>query len=338
MEIALNVLFLIIGLVLIIKGGDWFVDSSTWIAKVLGVPEIIIGATIVSIGTTLPELLTSLIAVVKGMQSADAQAIQSLNEIAVGNAVGSMLCNIGLILALVIAIKPPKAEGNSFLSKGIALIIATVCMCVFALTDSKIVLWEGIVLLVFFIAFMTMNVVEAVKDNKETARLVQIGEQEKAVVEKDKKVIAKNSIFFIIGAGAIAFGAICLVSTAQTLCLKMGISSQIVGVTVVAIGTSLPELVTSITSLKKGSDIGIGNIIGANMINCTLLIGLISVVTGSGLPIDNITKNVGVWVLLGITALLLIPTMIKKKTFRWQGATMLATYLGFMIYNVIEVI
>ena len=344
--VIVDILLLAVGFVLIIKGGDFLVDASIWMARALKVPEIIIGATIVSIGTTLPELITSTTSVIKGMTEGNAALVEGYNVIAVGNAVGSMMCNIGLILGIVMLIRPPKTEGKSFAIKGIYLLCVSVVLCIFALTNGAIELWEGIVLLVFFVLFIGINLYEAAVSAKSAPALPEQsgagqGSASAAAetVAKDAKTVIKRVLQFVIGAAATALGAMLLVDNAQSLCVGIGIPQQIVGITVVAIGTSLPELVTSLTSLKKGtSDIGLGNIIGANIINATLLLGLISCITGQGLTIDAITKNVAVWVMLGISALLIVPSVIGKKTYRWQGAAMLALYLGFIVYNIIAVV
>ena len=338
--IAVNIILLIIGLVLIVKGGDWFVDASVKIAKSLKIPELIIGATIVSIGTTLPELLTSLTSVIKGVISKDATQLQGYTDIAVGNSVGSMLCNAGLILAIVLLIKPQKTEGKSFISKGLFLLVVSALIVLFSVTGGAIVVWEGAILLVLFIIFMGINVVEALKEggkigkNKKSDVLYeQVEDKEEFKLTKKQKIM--TALTFVLGAGGIAGGAILMVNNVQELCLTMGIPQQIISVTVVAIGTSLPELVTSVTSLRKGTEnIGIGNIIGANIINATLLLGLISVVSGSGLNIDYFTRNYVLWFMLGITGVLVIPSIFIKKAGRIQGAVMMTCFFTCMALNV----
>lgn len=327
MEIFLAVLLFVVGLLLIIKGGDWFVDGAIWVAKKTGIPSLIIGATVVSIGTTIPEICVSIISVIKGITNP--ALATSLNEMAVGNAVGSMLCNIALILALVICVRPPMAEKNGFRSKAIYLAVVTALLVVFAVTNQGINVIEGAVLLALFIGFIVMNVLEAKSALKKG--LVEEKELSEGKEQKPYVMILK----LILGAACIGVGANLLVDNGQKLAEAIGIPTQIVAVTFVAIGTSLPELVTAITSLrKKDSNIGLGNIIGANIINSTLLLGLASVIGGSGLPIDFVTRTVAVYVLLGITLVLLIPPFIKQKTYRWQGIVLLAAYLGFMAYNV----
>lgn len=347
MTTALNVLMLLAGLILILKGGDWFVDASVKIAKALKIPELVIGATVVSIGTTLPELLTSLTSVIKGMIAGNEQQMQGFTDIAIGNAVGSMMCNIGLILALVMIIKPQKAEGASFISKGLYLLSVSALVVLFSITGGALVLWEGIILLVLFVAFMGANVYEALKKSGKIKRgkdkskepMYEESKSNDSDVKLDKKEKIKTALTFIIGAGCIAGGAIFMVNGVQDLCISFGIPEQIIAVTVVAIGTSLPELVTSITSLRKGNeDIGIGNVVGANIINATLLLGLVSVVTGRGLNIDAFTRNYVLWFMLGITAILVVPSLFTKKAGRVQGMIMMAAFITCVSLNVCSVI
>lgn len=332
--IVADILLLAVGLVLIIKGGDIFVDAAVAVARSLGVPEIIVGATVVSIGTTLPEIITSTASVVKGMAAGDAALTAGYNSLAVGNAVGSMMCNAGLILGITILARPPRA-GKGFSPKGLFLLATTALLAVFSLSGGAISIAEGIVLLVLFVVFTGLNVYEASRPGTLSPALV--GRDSGAAVRRGIK--GKDIAFFILGAAAIAFGAILLIDNAQSLCLEAGIPQQLIGITVVAVGTSLPELATALTSLKKGaSDIGLGNVIGANVINATLILGLITCITGSALEIDAITKNVAVWVSLAITAALVLPSLLTGKTYRAQGLIMLALYLGFILYNALAVV
>ena len=343
-NIAADVVLLIVGFVLIIKGGDLFVDAAIKIARAVKVPEIIIGATVVSIGTTLPELITSATSVIKAVSSNDAALIAGYNSIAVGNAIGSMMCNSGLILGTVMLIKPQKT-GEGFAMKGIFLLFVSGILSVFVATGSGISMWEGVVLLALFLVFTGMNIYEAAEKkplyssvNDAAAASASI-----SMTAADKKNAIKKTaataLCFVAGALAIALGAELLVDNAQSLCLGIGVPQQIVGITVVAIGTSMPELVTSLTSLRKGTaDIGLGNVIGANVINATLLLGLVVCISGAGLPIDDITADVAVWVMLAIVAVLVLPAVVRKKTAAWQGAAMLALYLGFIVYNITVIV
>ena len=171
MDIFLSILLLVIGLVLIIKGGDWFVDSSVQIAKRSGIPELVIGATIVSIGTTIPELLVSTIAVVQGKLANDIEILSDMTAIAINNAVGSMLCNIGLILSIVLIFSVLKTDTRGFKEKGIYILGVSILLAIFALTEKTIVLWEGILLLLLFVGFITINVLDAKREQKEKLKL-----------------------------------------------------------------------------------------------------------------------------------------------------------------------
>lgn len=337
MDLVDTITLFLVGMILIIKGGDWFVDSAIWLAKKTGIPSIIIGATIVSIGTTIPELCVSTISVIKGKLAADVAAIESLTQMAVGNAVGSMMCNIGLILALVVCIRPPKTGGKSFMTKALYLVGVTVLLVIFCLTDGgSLVLYESIILLVLFVGFIVLNVVEARQELKTAGNTTEIADGK---AEAAKQNSAKMIILFILGAAAIGYGANLLVDKGQMLAAAMGVPTQIVAITFVAVGTSLPELVTAITSLKKrDSDIGLGNIIGANIINATLLLGLCGTISGQGMSIDWITRTCACFVMLAITLVLVVPTIIKNKTYRWQGIVMLCLYFGYMAYNLYYVI
>lgn len=330
MEILLQIVLLIMGIVLIAKGGDWFVNSAIWLARVMNIPEMIIGATIVSVGTTLPELFTSITSVCYGL--IDSTLAESYNSIAVGNSVGSMMCNMGLILGIVIAVKPVIVD-KDFKFKGLFLLAVSLLLTVTVVFMNKISLSIGIILLILFAAFIAMNLAQVLKRNKNLKPKL---EQSMPVTVDDNKWLMIT--YFIIGAVAIALGANLLVTNTKSLCIAIGIPTQIVSVTVVAIGTSLPELVTNITALRKGkSDLGVGNVIGANIINGTLLLGVITCITG-GLPIDKFTANIAMWGMLAITAVMIIPTLLKKKTFRIQGVILLLIYIIIIALNVIYIL
>ena len=327
MDIFWMVIFILIGFVLIIKGGDLFVESSVNIARILRVSEVIIGATIVSIGTTLPELLTSIIATSKGVATHFDDGYLAL---AVSNAIGSMLANSGLILALVIIIRPPRYDRTTFDKTSLYVLLISVFLVIFSITDSSINIIEGIVLLLAFIFFVVFNIRSASKEMK-GRELVAIPTQGASRL--------MMIISFIVGMLSIGGGALMLVSNARALALSVGVSTQLVGITLVAIGTSLPELVTSMTALAhKNTDIGVGNIFGAHIINATLIIGIITMIAKGNLPVDSVTRNVSVWVMLAIMAVLILPTIIRRKISRVQGVIMLIIYISNLIYNTCVVV
>ncbi len=330
MDIFLSILLLLVGLFLIVKGGDWFVDSSVQIAKRSGIPELIIGATVVSIGTTIPELLVSSIAVIQGKLANDVQVLSDMSAIAINNAVGSMLCNIGLILSIVMIFSIIETKSRGFSEKGIYIMIVSALVAIFAITEKTIVLWEAIILLVLFVGFITINVIDAKRQQK-----LELANPTAEKKETELKPIWWIIVFFILGAAGIAGGAYLLVNCGQYLAEKMNIPSAIIGATIIAIGTSLPELVTAITSLRKKSiDLSMGNVIGANIVNATLLLGLISTISGQGLILDNATYNLSIWFMLALTFITVIPCLIKKKTTKVQGIVLLTIYLAYLITNI----
>lgn len=301
------------GLLLIIKGGDWFVDAASWIAGVTGIPKFIVGATIVSLATTLPELLVSCIATAEGN-----------NEIAVGNAVGSVTANVGLIMAISIAILPMVMKDNDIFVKGCIMMGTTALLGILCMNGSLNV-WEGLLLLAVLAAFTYMNV--------HTAR-IHMGTQ----AEKEPPTHAvRNILKFIIGAGAIVAGAQLLVDNGAALAGFFGVSEKLIAVTMVAIGTSLPEFVTTITALaKKEPGMSLGNIVGANIIDMTLILPVCAMVSGGKLTVPAAGAKLpslvtlDIPVTLGLMALAVLPTLYGRKFRRWQGVLMGVLYFGYI--------
>ncbi len=306
----LVVLLFAVGIVLIVKGGDFFVDAASWIAEVSKIPKLIIGATIVSIATTLPELLVSLMA-----------AVQGKTDMAVGNAVGSVTANVGLILAIALIFMAGPINRKDYLLKSILMLLASliIACCGFA-GEVNIIL--SIVLLLIFVTFMADNVISAKKS---------VSLEDDTPVKKDKKTVIINVLKFVVGAGAIVWGADLLVDNGSEIARWVGVSERIIGVTIVAVGTSLPELVTTITAIaKKQSALSAGNIIGANVIDLTLIMPLCALVSGSALPIAS-TAVVDLVSCLVVGTLALVPALIMKKFSKWQGYALLGVYIAYVI-------
>lgn len=305
------------GFVLIIKGGDFLVDSAIKIAKATGISEVVIGATIVSLATTLPEIMVSVIAAVRGNI-----------EFAVGNATGSMLSNLGLTLALVLAVKQVTVKGRALPIKAAYLVAAATLAYVCIVIDRKLDTWEGCILLVGFLVFMVLNFIEAKRTSKNLKNNGEYCKPESG---------GKNMVLlFLLGAVGIGAGAWLLVEYGTKVAGILGVPDRLVAVTMVAIGTGLPELVTGLTSIKKDkAHLCIGNIIGANIINGSLLLGLISII-GNGIPLQG-TVFFELPLILGISLILVVPLIFKKRSYRWQGFTMLAIYAAFIAYNIITV-
>ena len=314
-----------VGLVLLIKGGDWFVDSATGIAKRFRVPEIIIGATVVSIGTTLPEVMVSATA-----------AINQNGAIAYGNAIGSIICNTSLIAALTIAIRPAPVNRKAITMPVIFFFISAAIYLVAAYGLQRFDRWLGIVMLAVFALYMTLTIRQGFK-NPVTAEAHEEEEEDAA-----EGSLLKDIVVLVVSAALIAVGADMLEGSSVSLATMAGIPTEVVGVTIVALCTSLPELVTAITALAKGHGaLSLGNIIGANIFNLVLVSGVavtlspFAVPEGSKLFGQNTSLVMELPLMVGVMALMTLPALFKKKLFRWQGAALLAIYAAFVVLQVL---
>ncbi|MBQ2914744.1 MAG: calcium/sodium antiporter [Clostridia bacterium] len=311
------ILLFLLGLVLLIKGGDWFVDGATVIARKFHLPDILIGATVVSIGTTLPEVMVSATSAVGGH-----------GEIAYGNAIGSIICNTALIAAITITFKPAKVDRDTMKLPVIFFFIASVLYCLVAYLLGYFYWWVGAILLAIFVVYMFLSVRKALKTP-------QIREDDPAEGVSNKQFI-KSIILLVVGAALIAIGADLLVDNGIIIAEALGVPEAVIALTFIAIGTSLPELVTAITSLVKGhGSLSLGNIIGANIFNLVLVSGLSTVL--SPFPVPN---NNQIWginsslvidlpIMMLVMVLLTIPSLIRGKLSRWQGIVLLTVYAGF---------
>ena len=312
MHIFVVVLLLILGFVLIIKGGSFFVDAASWIAEVSGIPKIIVGATIVSIATTLPELLVSVMAAAEGKV-----------DISLGNAVGSVTANTGLIMAVGIIAMPVVIKRSEYAFKSILMLAAAVIIVIFG-QRGAISLGISVFLLIIFALFMVENVVSAKRSMD--------GTEEKSQVDKDKKTVIINIIKFAAGAAGIIIGADLLVDNGSELARIFGVSERIIGVTLVAVGTSLPELITTLTAIrKKQSALSVGNILGANIIDLTLIMPLSAVISGKELPVAATTAAIDFPACLIVGALTVVPALIFSRFYRWQGIVILIVYVGYLV-------
>ncbi len=323
------IIWLIVGFVLLIKGGDWFVDGATGIARRLRLPELLIGATVVSIGTTLPEVMVSAGA-----------AAQGSGSIAYGNAIGSIICNTALIAALTIAIKPGSAERKSLILPVTFFFGSALIYCIAAYIFGRFSLTIGLILLAIFIAFMISTVLR-MKNSASTLEDAQRGEEE-APANEIKGGLLKDIFLLVLGAAVIAVGADLLVDNAIIIAEKFGVSEKVIGLTIVALGTSLPEFVTAITALIKGhSSLSLGNIIGANIFNLVLVSGVAVTINPFDIPVSstlfgiNSSLVLDLPVMLCVMLILTIPTLIKQKLSRWQGISLLLIYSAFIVLQFI---
>ena len=311
-----------VGLVIIIKGGNWFVDAASWFAKKTGIPSFVIGATIVSIATTLPELLVSVRAASNGS-----------TEMAIGNAIGSVTCNTMLVMGISLCVTAGFVDRKSYAIKGLLFVASTVLLLVFCLGGSLPV-WTAAIFWAILIGFMGYNVYEGKKASAIANTSAATEDKEKT---KPEGSVGKNIVFFIIGAAGIVLGAEMLVGGGTTIAREMNISESIIGFTVIALGTSLPELVTMITALrKKDASITVGNIVGANVIDMTLILPLCTVISGRPLPVEHINLVLDFPIAVAASVIAVIPTIIKGRFRRWQGFVLVALYAAYMVILVLN--
>lgn len=309
MELVMMILIFLAGILLIVKGGDWFVDAASWIAEVSGIPKLIVGATIVSVATTLPELLVSAMA-----------ASQGKVDMAVGNAVGSVTANIGLIMAISILFMPGKIRRGDYLLKS-ALMLAAAGLLIFGGLRGEVGMTVSVPLLVIFAVFIFENVRGA------RAAMGYGGEAGFREAKPDRRKILFQCLKFAVGAAAVVIGADMLVDSASALARLVGISERIIGVTVVAVGTSLPELVTTVTAIvKKQSALSVGNILGANILDLTMILPLSALISGKPLPVSAASAGIDLPACLLVGGIAVVPAMISGKFRRWQGVALLAVY------------
>ena len=308
------VLLFIVGLLCLIKGGDWFVDGATGIARRFHVPELLIGATVVSIGTTLPEVMVS-----------TTSALTGHGEIAYGNAIGSVICNAALIAAITIAVRPGKVDPKSLRTPVAFFFVAAAFYAGVAYTTGSFTRPVGLILLAMFVAYIVCNVL-AMKNTPAP-------EEEEQTEEGS---FAKELGLLAIGAVLIAVGADLLVDNGTLIAQALGVPESVIALTFVALGTSLPELVTAITSLAKGHGaLSLGNVIGANVFNLVLVSGVSVTLAPFTIPQNsmlfghNASLVLEFPVMFAVMLLLTLPALIKGKLSRPQGIALLCIYAAF---------
>lgn len=314
MQTGLVILLFVVGLVLIIKGGDWFVDSAVFIANLTGIPKFIIGATIVSVATTLPELTVSVTGVIDGEL-----------DLAVGNAVGSVTANIGLIMGISLVCMPAVIKRSQFWLKGVLMSAAALLLWILC-KDGTLHMLPSFALFVLLAVYVWDNIRDAKND---------VGSDERELV--DKKELPQQLVMFVVGVAAIVVGSKLLIEYGSEIALLLGVPSAIIGVTMVAIGTSLPELITTLTAIrKKESSMSIGNIIGANIIDLAMILPICSVVSDGKLTIAEQSYALDMPMCFAMTVIAVLPPLIKGKLYRWQGILMLALYAVYVVILVTQ--
>ena len=315
------VILFLLGFALLIKGGDWFVDGATGIAHRFHLPELLIGATVVSIGTTLPEVMVSTQA-----------AFQGNAGISYGNAIGSIICNTSLIAAITLAVMPGKVKKNTLILPAAFFFLAAVLYSVIAYTQGGFLRWQGFTFLCIFLVYMILTVWQ-MKRNPEAS-----GQEEEG--EAKEQPMWKEIVLLVVGAVAIAIGAKLLVDNGTLIAAALGVPDSVIGLTMVALGTSLPELITAITSLIKGHGaLSLGNVIGANLFNIVLVSGAAISISPFKIPTEKTLMGINSSLLVDIPLMLLamlilcVPALRKEKLYRWQGILLLAIYVSFTAYQ-----
>ena len=308
------VLLFLVGLLCLIKGGDWFVDGSTGIARRFHVPELLIGATVVSIGTTLPEVMVS-----------TTSALSGHGEIAYGNAIGSVICNAALIAAITVAVRPGKVDPKSLRVPVLFFFAAAALYTGVAYSTGYFSRPIGFVLLALFVAYIVCNVL-AMKNAPAPEEEEDGGESS----------LGKDLGLLVVGAALIAVGANLLVDNGTLIAQALGVPESVIALTFVALGTSLPELVTAITSLAKGHGaLSLGNVIGANVFNLVLVSGVSVSLAPFSIPQEstlfgiNASLVMDLPVMWAVMLLLTVPALLKGKLSRWQGILLLCIYAAF---------
>ncbi len=309
------VLLFAVGLLCLIKGGDWFVDGATGLARRFHLPELLIGATVVSIGTTLPEVMVS-----------TTSALTGHGEIAYGNAIGSVICNAALIAAVTIAVRPGPVDRAALRTPVLFFFAAAALYALVAYTSGQFTRPVGLTLLAMFAVYMAVTVLQMRRGAVPAA-----GEEEAAAgsVGRDLGLLA-------VGAALIALGADLLVDNGTLIAQALGVPESVIALTFVALGTSLPELVTAITSLVKGHGaLSLGNVIGANLFNLVLVSGVSVTLAPFSIPQAAVIAGHNASLVLDLPVMLLVmllltgPALVRGKLSRVQGLALLAVYGAF---------
>ena len=304
----LDYVFLIVGFVLLIKGADFFVDGSASVARKLRIPTMIIGMTIVAMGTSAPECAVSVAASLKGS-----------NTMAISNVVGSNIFNLMVVCGACAVFKPLAVKNSTMKQEFPLSILAAVMLWMMGSSNMSIDRVDGIILMIVFAVFLIWMVMEAKKARN------SIQEEEIAALNGWQCVV-----YIVVGIGAIVAGGDFVVDSAAAIAENFGLSPTLIGLTIVAFGTSLPELVTSLVAAKKGeTDMALGNVIGSNIFNIFLVLGIAGAVSPMEVLMENLIDDI---ILIGMSSVVWIFAWRRKQISRWHGIIMLAMYAGYMVY------
>lgn len=305
MDMFLCLMLFAAGIALVVKGGDAFVDAAGWIAKAMDIPTFIIGATIVSLATTMPEMIVSVMAAAGGKV-----------DMAIGNAVGSVIANTGLIMAVAMVAMSIPCSRKKYLPQCLLLIAASAALLVGCRDGRLSILWS-FALIAIFLLFMGENLRRAKSEMKSAQDHQSV----------DRKALAGNVGKFLLAAAAIILGSRFMVDNGSRIAYLLGVPERLVALTLVAIGTSLPELVTTLTAIvKKESALSIGNIIGANIIDLSLILPISSLAAGEPLPVSAQSLKMDLPACLLISLMAMLPLMLRERASKLQGAVLMAAY------------
>jgi cation:H+ antiporter len=309
----LDVVFILVGFVALIGGGDLLVKGAVGIAAKAKLSKLVIGMTVISFGTSAPELIVSL-----------NSASQGLPEIAIGNVIGSNIANIALVLGVTVLIFPMPVSRNSIRFDWPMMMLSSLLFFVFAL-NLTIERWEGLLLFLILILFIVFLIRNSRKGNQ-----VELDEIENIGEITSKINVWKQVLFIVIGLVGLFLGSKLLISSATSIATEFGVSKHVIGITIIAFGTSVPELATSvIAAFKKETDISVGNLIGSNIFNVMAVLGLTGIV--KPIPIEPNVIQWDMYWMLGV-ALILLPMMVfRRKVYRFSGAILLAIYVFYIL-------
>jgi cation:H+ antiporter len=329
LEIIIIILLFILGLFLVSKGGDFFLNASVWIAETFHIPKVIVGATIVTIGTTLPEMIVSVSA-----------AIQGNTELAASNAVGSITVNIGLILSILVLFHPFTIKRTDYTGKILLTFLAILALLCLG-WDGILGTVESILLIAIFAVFIFVNIRQA----KSSAKDLQFSSEpaglhnpkdSKNHPDSSKRSVIVHIIKFLLGAGGIYFGSQFLIDNGVLLAKAVGIPEVIIGFTAVSIGTSLPELVCALKSIRRGNTgVSVGNIIGANIVDTSLILSLSSIFSGGNLPVPEKIVRQDMPLYIVLISIIFVPALLRKRFSRWQAILTSGIYIFYVAWMLI---
>lgn len=309
MELVLQLVLLAVGFVMLVKGADWFVDGAAGIADKFGIPQLVVGLTIVAMGTSAPEAAVSITAALKGNA-----------DITIGNIVGSNILNVLIILGITSVIVAVSVQKSTVQYEIPFMLVITVLLAFFGYTSGHITFWEGVILWIAFLIYLSYLFIMA-KNNKEESEEIQ------------KRPVWMLILFVIAGLILVVWGSDVTVDAATKIAKAAGLSQRFIGLTIVALGTSLPELVTSVSAARKGkADIAIGNIVGSNILNILFVVGTTALITPvvfqAGFMVDCLIS-------LAAGILLWLCVFRDRKLGRVGGVLMLLAYVAYFVYLVV---